>query len=313
MKLPPQFYDSKPVFFLYRLLRAAKIPVDEMYFSQRNKLWAETIANVVQDSLENLTNRTAAWKSPAADYREVPIYFMWWQGCDEMPKIVELCYKSLSRYACNHPIVFINKNNIDAIAQKMGIADKVAQYKYWLQEKRVSVQHFSDLLRTKMLEVQGGIWVDSTVLLAHPIDEVILHNEFYSVRRSLRPDNNVCPSRNRWTSYFIYSQPTHPLVSFINNGLEECINKLGKIPTYFTMDFLFTIAYENNQQIRFKVDSIPEVPNTLNLINDMEKKLSRNEFWDLLNHAPLFKLGWRMPLPQEPKGTMFQMITDYLS
>lgn len=284
-----------------------------MYYSCRNKSWIATITDLIPDSLETLTKDVEVWKSPAIDYIESPIYFMWWQGFDAMPKIVELCYKSLIQHSCNHPIVCIDKTNIDSIAQKMGIPDKVTQYKSWLQDKRISVQHFSDLLRTRILEAHGGIWVDSTVLLAHPIDEVILHNEFYSVRRCLRPDNNVCPSRNRWTSYFVYSQPSHPLISFLNSGLEECINKLGKIPTYFTLDFLFTIAYENNPQIRSKVDSIPETPNKLNLINDMEKKLSRNEFLDLLNQAPLFKLGWRMPLPQEPKGTMFQMITDYLS
>ena len=102
--------------------------------------------------------------SPSASNRlpeyEGVIWSMWWQGEENLPKVVQLCRASLKRHCGNHKIIIITKDNYkDYVTLPEHIISKV-------QAGYISLTHLSDIIRAELLVKYGGLWIDSTIFVA---------------------------------------------------------------------------------------------------------------------------------------------------
>ena len=77
---------------------------------------------------------------------DCPIWCCWWQGEENMPEPVKMCYNSIKKYAGRHPVILITDDNV---SEYLSIPQN-------LQEKRaacqISLTHYSDIARMYLLK-----------------------------------------------------------------------------------------------------------------------------------------------------------------
>lgn len=178
-----------------------------------------------------------------------PIWVCWWQGEEQMPEIVKVCYNSIKRHACNHPVVLITSSNQD---EYLNIPEMICQ-KY--REGKISPTHFSDIARMYLLKEYGGIWIDITNFLTQDIDCFVDTKRRYWTCRHITTYNNV--SRGLWTSFFSASGKNHLIPSYIYDSLIHWWSHNDEIIDYLLMDFIFKIGYDNISEIKKEIDDIP--------------------------------------------------------
>lgn len=268
------------------------LPSNKWYQDHIFRLKKNKIKKFIPNSLKqlNLEREFENWDEISEN---CPMYVMWWQGLDNMPPIVELCFTQLKRHAGNHSIEFICKDNINEIFLRR-FGEKIPDhFLEWLSKDIISIQYFSDLVRTYLIVKGGGIWLDSTILLTKPIDSIILNKSFYSGKRHWENKIHASPSEERFTSYFFSAGKGNKIVRFINNGLNELIMTYGKIPEYLTIDYLFAIAYENSSEIKDHIDNLPSIDPFLWSLSDSDKAMKEDKFDLLMRRMPFFKMNWR--------------------
>lgn len=89
---------------------------------------------------------------------KMPIWILWLQGFDEAPELVKVCVLSIERtLGKSEYICLLDENNLfDYIDLPDYIVEK--WHKGIIDDTR-----FSDLIRLRLLNVYGGIWMDSTI------------------------------------------------------------------------------------------------------------------------------------------------------
>jgi hypothetical protein len=89
------------------------------------------------------------------------LWFMWLQGLDAAPPVVQRCYESWSRRNGDWDITFLSHDNLqdwidfDLSSEKFSTLPK---------------NHLSDLIRLSLLTRFGGVWADATSFCVQPLD-----------------------------------------------------------------------------------------------------------------------------------------------
>ncbi len=97
------------------------------------------------------------------DYK---IWVFWWQGIENMPPVVKLCFDSLRIHAGNIPIYVVTKKNFrEYVSFPSFIIEK-------FQKGNFSITHFSDILRFALLSQYGGLWLDATIFVSEDLKNI---------------------------------------------------------------------------------------------------------------------------------------------
>ncbi|MEM7195592.1 MAG: capsular polysaccharide synthesis protein [Pseudomonadota bacterium] len=128
----------------------------------------------------------------------LPIWFLWLQGKDEMPEVVKLCYESWGFHNAGHDLIFLDKSNLYEYVQ---LDDSI------LGNKNLTVQALSDVIRINLLDQNGGVWVDATCYCHRPLQswlEEVMPEGFFAFDRPT-PDRMIA-------SWFLASKLGNELV-----------------------------------------------------------------------------------------------------
>jgi len=304
------YVEYLPFKLLFRGLKFLGLPSMHWYYELYHNAQQRKIKQLIPESIKILReqNNLKIIRSDA------PIFFMWWQGFDNMPEVVKLCYSQLYKCAGSHPIVFLCENNFRDIYLSMVKKELESNVVELFYSDHLKVQHLSDILRNKLLYNCGGIWIDATVFLTKNIDIILNDSKFFSGRRDPQKANNYFPSRGRWTSYFVASDAWCSLTKFLYSGLEEILERNGSLPDYFTLDYLFSIAYEEKKEIRDMIGNIPTIEPIIGHFNNVSGVISQKEYNDIICKAPFFKLDWRKyngDYDESGKPTIFYYLKQY--
>lgn len=225
--------------YINKVLRKLHLPCVNIFRLQQQYTFY-TIRKSVPNSIKWLKSLTT-WTVDEKLDDTSPIYVMWWTGEETMPPVVKLCYKNLCGNAKRHSIVLITKNNIYTLFPSITRQIKEIESKY--NERKVCIQHLSDLIRLLIISKIGGIWIDATVFVTPNWDNNLIGKAFYSGRRTPTfADSGKSITAGQWTSYFIASVKENPLIEFLYKGLQECYHRNGQISEYYAMDYLFAIG-----------------------------------------------------------------------
>lgn len=223
--------------------------------------------------------------------KNYPIWIFWWQGLESMPQIVKICYNSILQNANDHPIHLITKDNIIQYTTTSLWNNIIFE---WLNNGKIDIAYFSDILRMYLLYTYGGFWIDSTVLLTQPLDNFIQSSTFLYSGRRLHINNNYFASKGKWTSFLIYTQPQNLLIKFIYDLLFEEIYRNGKKRDYFMVDYCFITAYEQLTFVQTIVNEIPPVPNKISiLIKILNTPFNEVVFKNLTQSNPFLKTTYK--------------------
>lgn len=173
------------------------------------------------------------------------IWQYWSQGYGQVPGVVEKCLASVDRYAGDYTIVRLSDANL---SDYLDIPDFILQ-----KRDRMSLAHFSDVLRLMLLKAYGGIWMDATLLLTAPIPEEYTRQDFFVFRRDpCEPDIKYW--RNVYAYYFGWAKGfrVNMLNSFIVSRKDaEPVSSLCDLMLLWWQDhddvpdyFFFQILYD---------------------------------------------------------------------
>lgn len=238
--------------------------------------------------------------------KEEPIRFwtLWWQGYENMPDVVKLCYLTQQNFAKTHhgELVLLTKENI---ASYITLPPKIIQK---VNEQKISLTHLSDIIRVFLIEQYGGAWIDSTLFIDNQLcDSNLEQYDFYSFH--LSPERHQPQGTGqiitecKWAGFMLFCKYAHhPIFMFLKSTLMRYWEMHDVIIDYFIMNLLIRILYEDVEDVKLLIDSVDaNNPNLYKLVSVINQPFV-NEDWDALRcDTSFFKLSWKNNYEKENK------------
>lgn len=234
---------------------------------QLSKINEKIIKNFLQ---KNIVNEIVNYTDSQTLYinKSVPkdsvIWVMWWQGLDNAPEIVNACVKKLKQENPEKLIIVITKNNFSKYLK----LEKVILKR--LNNKEFTITHFSDILRSNLLYIYGGIWIDATVWCTKHIQQDLLKQDFYSIKTKKYTND---PSHGRWTGFFMEGKSNSQLFNFMRKAFNIYWDKYDSLIDYILVDYFIALACDNSSFINNLIDNVPK--NNLDVFS-LQKALNKN-------------------------------------
>lgn len=218
------------------------------------------------------------------------IWVCWFQGVEHAPTIVKKCIESME---ANKPeefeVTYITRENINEYVQFPEYIHKK------MKNGKISLTHFSDLLRVELLHSYGGLWIDATVYCAGKIPEYMCSGEIFSFRWSLLDCSAVTIS-----SWWMYAARGQRIIADTRNILFEYWKHENKMRDYYLFHIIFSMAKDRNvinrssfSKMIYANNSEPQI-----LFGKLEQQFNRKE-WDIIrNKMPVQKLSYKKRIIQ---------------
>lgn len=229
------------------------------------------------------------------------IWVFWYQGEKSMPEVVRMCYHYLkaNNTSGSREVLLLSKYNID---KYIGLPEYIICA---LAEKRLSLAHYSDIIRMALLYYYGGMWLDATILCPRPID-VNLFNVKYWTYKSKEYDNYnwFHVVQGRWSlSIRNADQPYEELFKIVLAKMLMYWKREKYLLDYMWMDYFFDIVYYDYPHIKNEVDAIEcNNPYTNKLVDIIEKELDEDQYHSILESTNFFKLTHKHEFSKEIHG-----------
>lgn len=233
------------------------------------------------------------------------IWVFWGQGEESMPVLINSCYKQLKK---NNPdvILLTNDNICDYISLSPVIIKKVTS-------GRLSWAHFSDIIRTKILYIHGGLWLDATVWTPKQIPFDKLANfDFFSANGHIDINQfSICFWTSlgyNWSTWCLWAGKKNiSLYGLVSEIMERVAIDYSAWPDYVFQDFLFYYAVKNLSGVKDLLIQNNELRclNRNTLANLMDKPFDKARYDKLIETDFVFKLSFRTAWPKKtPDGKL---------
>lgn len=189
----------------------------------------------------------------AASYNPYPnkIWWLWFQGIDNAPKIVKQCFLSVDKWKGNYEVVMLTKNNLfDYVHMPEMIVNK------WLNGD-ICNAHFADICRVCLLADYGGIWIDSTVLLTGEISKEISNSDVFFYKSSF-----LDLSETKISNWLISAKCNNPLICSIRATLFKYWSNEVSVPDYYIFHLFVNALVEHSDELKREFEQIPYLSNT---------------------------------------------------
>ncbi len=223
---------------------------------------------------------------PDTEDSDYCIWTAWLQGEENAPEVIRLTLASIRENAGGHSVVVLTENNIEQYIEVP------AAIKRKHENGTMRHAHFADVVRMKILEKYGGIWLDATTLLYEPINENAFSSAFYSVGFMTKNERFITESR--WIVRLIGGCRDSRYLSMISRMLsmywEEHILPID----YFAFDYLIYLVYRNDRQFRSIVDQLPQMEMPTNMLRDvMNERFSRKQLNGIMTNHQMYTLSYK--------------------
>lgn len=212
------------------------------------------------------------------------IWTMWWQGLNNAPDIVKACINNLKKCNPTRNIIVITKDNYqDYVHLNPEIINN-------LNNAKISVTHFSDIYRTNLLYIYGGIWIDSTVWNTKMINNSVFEKDFFTIKTGKYTND---PSHGRWTTFCLEAKAGNNLINFVRLAFDTYCMKYGLFMDYILFDYFIAIAVDISKENKQIINMVP-VNNSK--VFELEKYLNQSEkvYENFVNsNTYLYKLTYK--------------------
>lgn len=162
------------------------------------------------------------------------VWIFWWQGIEQAPDLVKVCYKSIVDNLEGWNIVLITKDNYKQYAE---IPEFIIEK---LDKGIITLTHFSDILRLDLLLRHGGLWLDATVLCSDGnIPDIILKSDLF-VYQTQKPGADG--HATLMSSWCIWSKPNDFILKATQNLLYAYWKRYNYMTDYFLLHQFMTIV-----------------------------------------------------------------------
>jgi hypothetical protein len=220
------------------------------------------------------------------------IYIIWFQGFDNCPEIVKICVKSWKKYNTDWNIVLLDNNNLINYVN-------LEYYIHDIYNKSISKTHLSDIFRSLLLKLYGGLYVDATTFCNKPLNDWLpnyIKKGFFAFSKP-GPDRLI-------SSWFLYSNKNNYIIDKWCNSILKYYTINNKSHTYFIYNYLFNDLYNSDNRFKKIFDKVPKLsangfgPHYLQQ-KGMFNKISIQNKLDIDNKiTPLYKLTYKCHFPK---------------
>lgn len=224
------------------------------------------------------------------------IFNLWFQGFDDVPPVVRLCAEKSGRLGLRQVLLD------DANVESLGI-DEVMERKR--KEGKISMQTWSDIVRTYLLSRHGGVWADASLYVSK-LPEEATTQPFYSCRHRVVDNFVENPSifreangefESKWTSFFLASHKGDVVTSWLYDCFAQYWRVWDAGVDYFLCDMLLRLGYEEVPAVRREIDAIAvNNDGALYALRYFLQQDFDSAMWQKWGHNTLniFKLDWRI-------------------
>lgn len=221
-----------------------------------------------------------------------PIWLCWWQGIENMPEIVRMCFERLKTMIPSNAELHVLtvENYLEYVDMPDYIIDK-------FNKKIITMATMSDILRMTLLSKYGGYWLDATIFFTDNIPNEYFTRDFYCQKMydPIQYQREAC--KGRWCGFSMAGRNDNVLFHFMRDGFFEWWKKYNAIPDYVLIDYMILIAYKRIPNVKSCIDS---VENNNEDIFEMYKHLNEpysDELYQrLTKRNVMHKLTYKMDL-----------------
>lgn len=231
---------------------------------------------------------------------DCPIWIFWWQGIDNAPIVVKAALESIVKHSRKHPVLIITKENVEKYAD---IPEHIYRKK---NEGKITITHFSDILRAQLLYQHGGIWMDSTLFATGDFNENMYSKAFYSIQHGQRAEYHVC--KGKWSGFFLACGKGNPIFNYLSKAFYLYWEKENCLICYLLIDCFLALGYENIDTMRKLIDDIG-VNNTgvFEMASQYNEIYSIGRWKEICSSAYLHKLSYKLKI-SDYKNTIYNHI-----
>lgn len=229
------------------------------------------------------------------EIEKAPIWVCWLDGIEKAPKLVKKCLVSVLKNSNGHPVILITENNFTKFVN----IDTTIYDKY--KKGYMQTAHFCDYLRVCLIAQNGGLWLDSTILLTGKICEDFFSKPFFTIKS--RPNAEMVAD-GRWSSFCLSGCKGNKIFVLAKECFEKYWQRSKSPIHYFMLDHIFDSIYDNDSECKRMFDCVRETnPDVDYLREKMIEGLVGNNIEDFIRKGTtIYKLSWRIAFPMLTNG-----------
>lgn len=265
-------------------------------YDKYNKMNYDILMNESLDFIDKF-NKLPDYMTVEPEKRNV--WVCWWQGYGNMPEVVKMCY--------NHLINVLDQNRFeitliseDNFRDYVDIPPLIIKK---LQQGKITLTFFSDILRQGLLFQNGGVWIDSTIWLEKGANKFLLFdNDFFSIKLKSIDDQTVWGqliSECKWCSFLLGAKKGNKICGFVFESMCNYTANHNFFVDYFIQNQYIKIAYNNILKAKNDIDEIEcSNPNLYELFRKLSASYSDELFKCITNETSIFKLTYKANLTE---------------
>lgn len=218
---------------------------------------------------------------------EKPIIWQYWhQGIENAPLLIQKCVESVARH---NPNCDIRVLSFDTINDYVKIPQK---YYDLLEQKKIPIAIFSDILRLYLLSTYGGTWVDATLYFTDKIPDRVLNSEFFVLQKDPVTDN----FGDKMSCYFIYSKQNSIWIHLIKNAIENYWDENDYLIHYFMFEHVVSMLSEATPELQKSWNEMEyQLVDGCNILRTvLYKDFSTEEMKEIKNKSYMHKLSYKI-------------------
>lgn len=229
------------------------------------------------------------------------VWICWFQKFENAPEIVKACINSAKKIFKDKKIILITDDNIM----------EFVSFPSYIIEKRkkgiINDAHFSDLLRLRLLNQYGGLWLDSTVLVTSDVDEDFWKNELFCFKEISLNKKEELPIRA--SNWLIYSTTNNEILLLTEKLLYEYWKRELYAKNYYIFHLFFSMATKRFELEWNKVPTFSNIDNHI-LQFEIEEKYSKRRWKQIKEITNFHKLNRRI-VSQDKESNYAYIIEEY--
>lgn len=226
---------------------------------------------------------------------EGPIWVCWWQGEDQMPDIIRLCYASLKKNATgDRPIIFLHSGNYSTYADiPRYILDK-------FERKLMSITHFTDILRMTLLAKHGGLWIDASVFLSSKMPDSVFSHSYFSAKE---PYDAQHLGSGQYTVFMLGAAAEAPWIVYARDALFEYWKTSWKLIDYVLVNYILILALDSIPALKEDVmKGVLDTPHINTIQNRRDDACSPSVFEKMISECQFYKLSYKLDFKEKDEA-----------
>lgn len=185
---------------------------------------------------------------PQPEYKDEKIIWQYWHdGAENAPNLVQKCFASVKTYMAEYRQIILNYETIK------DYVELPKRYYDLLELGKMSIAHFSDILRVYLLSKYGGTWIDSTIYLTGKVPEDIMKSKFFVFQKNPLTDDQ----QNKMSCFFIHAEPDSVNLAAMKNFLDLYWGENDFVINYFMFEHASTLFSEASPELKNEWSAMP--------------------------------------------------------